>query len=131
MRLEHVPIILGVIVIAFAAFIMFDAARPEHVRPFHERRRRTRAELDVPGEWLVGLGTACMGAALIGGELWRWTTIAVIAGAVLITLGAILNRRFLKETLLFRGSSRRTEEMEVPRESPKAPEPDDPELRIR
>ncbi len=131
MRLEHAPIILGVIVIAFAAFIMFDAARPEHVRPFRERRRRTRAELDVPGEWLVGLGTVCMGAALIGGDRWRWTTIAVIAGAVLITIGAILNRRFLKETLLFRGSSRRTEEMEVPPEAHKPPEPDDPELRIQ
>jgi hypothetical protein len=108
-RLELIPVVLGVLVLLVAAAIVYDAIRPDDPRPHTERRRRQRAELDIPGEWLVGLGTACLGVSLIGNELWRWTTIAVISGIVLIVLGAILNRDFLKEMLLFRGRSRRSE----------------------
>ncbi|MFL5623501.1 MAG: hypothetical protein ACJ8AB_12700 [Gemmatimonadaceae bacterium] len=109
MRLELIPVVLGVLVLLVAAGIVYDAIRPDDARPHHERRRRRRAELDIPGEWLVGLGTACLGVSLIGNEVWRWTTIAVISGIVLIVVGAILNRDFLKEMLLFRGASRRSE----------------------
>jgi len=109
MRLELIPVVLGVLVLLVAAGIVFDAIRPDVPRPHHERRRRRRAELDIPGEWLVGLGTACLGVSLIGNEVWRWTTVAVISGIVLIVLGAILNREFLRETLLFRGKARRAE----------------------
>lgn len=128
MRLEYVPLVLGTLVALIAAFIIYDAASPEAARPFRERRRRRRAELDVPGEWMVGLGTACLSAALFGGERWRWTTIAVLAGTVLIIVGALMNRSFLRETLFYRGAARRTGEMELP------PEPgpkDDRPLRIR
>ncbi|MEO8577815.1 MAG: hypothetical protein ABI556_13985, partial [Gemmatimonadales bacterium] len=105
-----------------------DAAAPENVRPFKERRRRRRAELDPAGEWLVGLGTVCLGAALIGNEMWRWTTIAVLSGIVLLVLGAIMNRAYLREMLFFRGAARRTMEMEVP----PAPSPKtERKLRIR
>lgn len=129
MRLEHIPIVLGVLFCLIAAGIIYDAAASGYVRPHRERRRRQRAELDTAGEWLVGLGTACLGAALIGGERWRWTTIAVLSGVVLIVLGAILNRSYLREMLLFRGAARRTGEMEVP---PEAGRKDgDPPLRIR
>lgn len=125
MRLEFVPVVLGVLVLLIAAGIIYDALSPEEKRPFRERRRRQRAELDKPGEWMVALGMICLGAALIGNELWRWTTIAVITGVVLLTLGAIMNRTFLREMLLFRGASRRTEENEIPTK------PDQPNLRIR
>ncbi|MEO8193819.1 MAG: hypothetical protein ABI681_08200 [Gemmatimonadales bacterium] len=128
MRLEYVPIVLGVLVILIAAGIIYDAVTPEAMRPFRERRRRQRAELDVPGEWLVAIGTLCLGAALIGGERWRWTTIAVLSGVALVVLGAVLNRAYLREMLLFRGAARRTEEMEVP---PIAKKDDEPRLRIR
>lgn len=114
MRLEYIPIVLGTIVSLAAAFIIYDAVSPESARPFRERRRRQRAELDVPGQWMVGIGTACLAAALFGGERWRWTTIAVISGTVLIVLGAVMNRRYLREMLLFRGAARRTGEMQVP-----------------
>lgn len=128
MRLEYVPLVLGVLVILVAAGIIFDAVSPDQIRPFRERRRRQRAEINTAGEWLVGLGTACLGAALIGNEVWRWTTIAVISGTVLLVLGAILNRSYLREILLFRGASRRTEESEVP---PEARKKTDSKLRIR
>jgi hypothetical protein len=107
--LELIPVVLGVLVLLVAAAIVYDAIRPDNARPHTERRRRKRAELDIPGEWLVGLGTACLGISLIGNEVWRWTTVAVISGIVLIVLGAILNRDFLREMLLFRGKSRRSE----------------------
>lgn len=128
MRLEYIPIVLGVLVLAMAAAIIYDAASPEQMRPFRERRRRQRALPDTAGEWLVGLGTACLGAALIGNEAWRWTTIAVLSGVVLLVLGAILNRTYLREMLLFRGASRRTGEEEIP---PDAAKKDEPRLRIR
>jgi hypothetical protein len=50
-----------------------------------------------------------MAAALIGRDTWRWGTIAVIAGAALLIIGAIMNRAYLKEVLLFRGAARRGE----------------------
>jgi phosphatidylglycerophosphate synthase len=125
MRLEYVPVVLGVLVLLVAAGVIYDALSPEAKRPFRERRRRRRAELDKPGEWMVALGMICLGAALIGNELWRWTTIAVISGIVLLVLGALMNRTYLREMLMFRGASRRTEENEIPAK------PDQPNLRIR
>lgn len=110
MRLELLPVVLGVLVLAVAAGIVYDAIRPDESRPHTERRRRRRAELDIPGEWLVGLGTACLGVSLIGNEVWRYTTLAVISGVVLIVLGAIMNRDYLREMLLFRGRSRRSDQ---------------------
>jgi energy-converting hydrogenase Eha subunit A len=128
MKLEQVPIVIGVLVCLIAAAIAYDAIRGDTARPFRERRRRQRAEINTPGEWLVALGTACIGASLIGREDWRWGTIAVIAGATFLLLGAILNRAFLKEILLFRGAARRTAEAEVP---PVAKIENEPRLRIR
>ena len=124
MRLEYIPVVLGVLILIVAAGLIYDAIKPDETRPFKERRRRQRAELDIPGEWLVGLGTACLGVSLIGNEVWRWTTIAVISGIVLIVIGAVLNRNYLRETLLFRGKARRSEELGIPA----APHP---RLRIR
>jgi len=122
MRLELIPVVLGVLVLLVAAAIVYDAVRPDDARPHTERRRRRRAELDIPGEWLVGLGTGCLGVSLIGNEVWRWTTVAVISGIVLIVLGAILNRSYLREVLMFRGAARRSDKP-TPR--------DEVKLRIR
>ena len=114
MRLEYIPVVLGVLILLVAAGIIYDAASPEARRPFRERRRRQRAEIDTAGEWLVGLGVACLGISMIGNEVWRWTTIVVISGIVLIVLGALMNRAYLRETLLFRGVARRGEGNEIP-----------------
>ncbi len=114
MRLEYIPVVLGVLILIVAGGIIYDAVSPEARRPFRERRRRQRAEIDTAGEWLVGLGVACLGISMIGNEVWRWTTIVVISGIVLIVLGALLNRAYLRETLLFRGVARRGEGNEIP-----------------
>lgn len=128
MRLEYIPIVFSALFFLVAAFVFYDAVRPESARPFRERRRRQRAELNVPGEIMVAFGIACLAAALAGGEAWRWTTVAVMCGTALILTGAILNRAYLREMLLFRGASRRTEEHETP---PSAYKDDDRKLRIR
>lgn len=126
--MEQYPIVIGVIVCLIAAAILYDAVRPAQARPFRERRRRQRAELNSAGESFVALGTACLGASLIGRDSWRWGTVAILAGIALLIVGGIMNRGFLKEMLFFRGAARRTEEMEIP---PDLPRKDEPKLRIR
>jgi hypothetical protein len=114
MRLEFLPVLIGVIVVLMGAAIVFDAVSPASARPKRERRRRQRAEINTVGEWFVALGTIALGASLIGNEVWRWTTVMVLAGIVLLTTGALMNREFLREMLLFRGAARRTQEFETP-----------------
>ena len=129
MKLEQLPILLGIIVLLIALAIGYDSMSPEERRPFKERRRRKRADLNRGGELLVAMGTASMAAALIGRDSWRWGTIAVFIGVALLVSGAALNRPFLKELLFFRGAARRA----TPNEAP-PPKPDDvkpPNMRIR
>jgi hypothetical protein len=109
MRAEQIPIILGILVALIGFTIALDAWQTGGVAPFRERRRRTRAVPHKAGQTLVALGTLCMAAALIGRDTWRWGTIAVLTGSVLLILGAIMNRAYLKEVLLFRGAARRGE----------------------
>jgi xanthine/uracil permease len=109
MRLEQLPIVLGVIVALIGLTIALDAWQTGGVAPLRERRRRTRAVPHKAGQTLVALGALCMAAALIGRDTWRWGTIAVIAGSALLIIGAIMNRAYLKEVLLFRGAARRGE----------------------
>jgi hypothetical protein len=106
-KLEQFPIILGVIVFLIAVAIAYDSMSPEAGRPFRERRRRQRAELNRTGELFVALGAASFAAALVGREYWRWGTIAMFVAIALLIVGGALNRDFLREVLLFRGASRR------------------------
>ena len=109
MKLEQFPIILGIIVALIGLTIALDAWQAGGVAPLRERRRRTRAVPHKVGQTLVALGTLCMAAALIGRDTWRWGTISVLAGSVLLIIGAIMNRQYLKEVLFFRGAARRGE----------------------
>jgi len=107
MRLEQLPIILGVLIALIGLTIALDAWQAGGVAPLRERRRRARALPHKAGQTLVALGTLCMAAALMGRDTWRWGTIAVLAGSGLLILGAIMNRQYLREVLLFRGAARR------------------------
>ena len=128
MKLEQFPILLGIIVLLIALGIAYDSISPEESRPFRERRRRQRAEIHRGGELLVAMGTVSMAAALIGRDTWRWGTIAVFLGVVLLIIGGALNRPFLRELLLFRGVSRRASGDEAP---PIVNDVGQPKLRIR
>jgi hypothetical protein len=107
MRLEQFPILIGVLIALLGLTILLDAWQAGGVAPLRERRRRARAVPNKAGQSLVALGTLCMAAALIGRDTWRWGTIAVLAGIMLLLIGAVLNRTYLKEVLLFRGAARR------------------------
>jgi len=107
MRLEQLPILLGVLVALIGLTILLDAWQTGGVAPLRERRRRTRAVPHKAGQTLVAIGTLCMAAALMGRDTWRWATISVLAGSALLIIGAIMNRQYLKEVLLFRGAARR------------------------
>jgi hypothetical protein len=109
MTLEQLPILLGVLVALIGLTILLDAWQAGGVAPLRERRRRTRAVPHKAGQSLVAIGTLCMAAALIGRDTWRWGTISVLAGVALLVIGAIMNRKYLKEVLLFRGAARRGE----------------------
>ena len=107
MKLEQLPILLGVLVALIGLTILLDAWQAGGVAPLRERRRRTRAVPHKAGQTLVAVGTLCMAAALMGRDTWRWATISVLAGSALLIIGAIMNRQYLKEVLLFRGAARR------------------------
>lgn len=115
MRLEQVPVFIGVVVAILGLGLVLDAQLPEGFSQSRERRRRERTERDRPGETLVGLGIIAMAAALIGRDQWRFGTVSVLAGVVLLGVGAWLNRDYLRELFLFRGASRRGEKRSAPR----------------
>ena len=115
MRLEQIPLFIGVIVAILGLGLVLDAQLPEGVSQSRERRRRERAERNRPGETLVGLGIMGMATALIGRDQWRFGTVSVLAGAILLGLGGWLNREYLRELFSFRGASRRGEKRAVPR----------------
>jgi hypothetical protein len=117
MRLEQVPLFIGVIVAILGLGLVLDAQLPEGFSQSRERRRRERTERNRPGETLMGLGVMAMAAALIGSDEWRFGTLAVLAGVVLLGSGAWLNRDYLRELVLFRGASRRGEKRSEPRDA--------------
>jgi hypothetical protein len=110
MRLEQIPLFIGVVVAIVGLGLVLDAQLPEGFAPSRERVERHRG-----GETLVGLGIMAMAAALIGSDTWRFGTVAVLVGAVLLAAGGWLNREYLREIFLFRGPARRGEKRTVPR----------------
>lgn len=106
MRVEDIPIYLGVIIVLLGAALVWDAWGPQSIGPMRDRRRRRRAAIDVKGELTAGLGIALLGVALIGRD-WRFETLTVLAGILGLAIGALRNRKYFQEVFLFRGSARR------------------------
>jgi hypothetical protein len=96
MRLETLPLVLGAFIALLGALLLWDAMAADNFIA-NERRQRPRRERDRKGEGLVGLGAIAMAAAFVGRDTWRYDTIAVIAGALLLLLGAWRNRGYLRE----------------------------------
>ena len=115
MRLEQIPLFIGVVVAILGLGLVLDAQLPEGFSPSRERRRRERVERHRGGETLVGLGIIAGAAALIGRDGWRFGTLSVLIGAVLLSAGGWLNREYLREIFLFRGPARRGEKRAAPR----------------
>ena len=107
MRIETLPLILGVLVALLGIGIIFDAWTPDAASVSPERRRRPRIERHRNGEALIGLGVLALAAAFIGRDSWRYSVLVVIIGAVFLLVGAILNRRYIGELFVNRGPLRR------------------------
>ena len=144
MRLELLPLIFGALVALLGLGLVADGWLPDRDQLLSsERRRRQRAERDRGGEIIVGLGMLALAAALIGRDTWRYGNVAVLAGVVLLALGAALNRRYLRELMTFRGASRRGRSADrpavpgdpfpppTPTDPAAAPDDAKPRLRIR
>ncbi len=106
MRAETIPIILGVIVGLMGVGLLLDARLPDGAVK-RERRRRKRIERSRGGEALLGLAMLAFAAALIGRDKWPYRIVAVIVGAVLLLMGTIANRAFIRELIVNRGAMRR------------------------
>lgn len=106
MRVEDIPIYLGVVVVLLGAALVWDAWGPQSIGPMRDRRRRRRAAIDVRGELAAGLGISLLGVALIGRD-WRFETLTVLAGMLGVMVGALRNGKYFREVFLFRGSARR------------------------
>jgi len=109
MRLEIVPLILGVVVALLGIGIIFDAWKPDDRSVAHERRRRPRVERHRTGEALIGFGVLALAGAFIARDNWRFTTLVVIIGALFLVVGTFLNFAYLRELFMNRGPLRRRE----------------------
>jgi uncharacterized membrane protein HdeD (DUF308 family) len=106
-RIETIPLVLGILVVLFGLAMIFDAWTPDDIFSGQERRRKSRVERDRLGEGAIGLGVACMGATFMGRDVWRFRTLSVIVGTVLLLVGIVLNRSYLRAVFTNRGALRR------------------------
>ncbi|MEO7040632.1 MAG: hypothetical protein ABI035_00050 [Gemmatimonadaceae bacterium] len=112
MRVEYIPIGAGIILVLVGLALIWDAVGPQLVGPMRDRRRRTRAEINLAGEVMAGAGIGLLGVALSGRD-WRLETATVLVGTICITVGTLKNWKYFRELLLFRGSARRGLERDV------------------
>ena len=107
MRVETIPLILGILVALVGIGLLADAWLPEKVSFRRERRRSAREERHQGGEAAIGVGVLCMAAALIGRDTWPYGNVAMIIGAVVILIGGVLNKRYFRDRIVNRGALRR------------------------
>jgi uncharacterized protein (DUF2062 family) len=119
MSLEIIPLIIGGIVALLGLGLLFDAWTPDEIIVKRERRRHPRIERSRAGETWIGLGVLAMAAAFIGRDTWKYSVIAVIAGAVFLLIGVLMNWRYLGSRVSNRGALRRRDaQSEAPSKAP-------------
>jgi hypothetical protein len=96
MRLETLPLVLGVLLGLLGLAMVVDAWVVDEIAVSDERRRRFRVPRDRWGEALLGLGIIAMAAAFAGRDTWRYTVVSVIAGAVLLLWGLKRSAGYLR-----------------------------------
>jgi hypothetical protein len=100
MRLEHLPIILGLLFVAAGIALIADALLREEPLMMRDRRKRERAPRHRGGQAAIGLGAIFVAAALIGRDDWRYGTVAVLLGVVAFGTGVSLNWRYVVDFML-------------------------------
>jgi hypothetical protein len=99
MRLESVPLILGVLLGLLGLALILDAWLLDDVAFGRERRARPRLDRDRQGEALVGLGVIAMAIAFFARDFWKYRIVTVMVGSVLMLWGAWRNAGYLKAVL--------------------------------
>lgn len=100
MKIETLPLIVGAIVGIVGLLLLFDAWTPDETVIPRERRRAARSERSRGGETAIGFGVLCLAAAILGRDTWPYTIVSAIAGAVLVLVGGIMSRRYIKGRLV-------------------------------
>ena len=131
MRLETVPLVIGVLAALLGLGLLADAWLPEDLPGFRERRRAARTERSLGGEASIGLGVLCVAAALIGRDSWDYVNVAIIAAAILLVGGTWASRRYLHDRITNRGALRRGEGAEMRRHEKRDPSAQEPPGKTR
>jgi hypothetical protein len=100
MRLEILPILLGILAAIAGLALVFDAVLRDGVFIAPERRRRARAPRHHLGEGLFGAGLCVIALALVSGDVWRYTTVAMLAALILCAAGTVLNWRYFRGMMI-------------------------------
>ena len=95
MRLETLPLLLGILLGVLSIALIIDAWAPDEAA-VTERRQRFRQARNRFGEALLGFGVLSMAAALVGRDTWRYSVVNVIVGAVLLLWGIQRNAGYLR-----------------------------------
>ena len=96
MPLEAIPLVLGGLIGLAGLLLLLDAWLPDEIFA-SERRQHKRRERDRLGETLVGLGVLSMAAAFVSRDAWKYSTLMVIAGSVVLLWGVMRNGGYLRE----------------------------------
>lgn len=100
MRLEHIPLILGLLFVVAGVALIADALLREQPLMMTDRRKRSRAPRHRGGQVAIGVGTLFVAAALFGRDGWRYGTVAVLLGVVAFATGVWLNWGYVKAFML-------------------------------
>lgn len=100
MRLEHIPLVLGLLFVVAAVALVADALLREQPLMVTDRRKRSRAPRHRGGQVAIGLGTVFVAAALFGRDGWRYGTVAVLLAVVAFAVGVWLNWGYVKAFML-------------------------------
>jgi hypothetical protein len=100
MRLEYIPVILGLLFVAMGIALVADAILREEPLMITDRRKRERPPRHRGGEAAIGIGVFGVAAALIGTDQWRYGTVAILLGVVAFAVGVFLNWDYVKDFML-------------------------------
>jgi hypothetical protein len=100
MRLEHLPLVLGLFFVVAGVALIADALLREQPLMVTDRRKRSRAPRHRGGQVAIGVGAVSVAAALFGRDGWRYGTVAVLLGVVAFAVGVWLNWGYVKDFML-------------------------------
>jgi hypothetical protein len=95
MRIELLPILLGVVAVVIGIVLLLDAVIADGTFTHVERRRSDRPPRNRLGEGFLGAAIILIGASLIGRDQWAYTTLSVLIAVFLGAAGVAMNWRYL------------------------------------